>query len=81
MEQRPKKVLEQVQDVIILKQYSCQMEKTYINWIKPYIFPELCVKQTTCMSDRCWYNGTISRQAIAPKSKLKYHNIIQFNSF
>ncbi|MTJ55677.1 hypothetical protein FJR38_24940 [Anabaena sp. UHCC 0253] len=38
MEQSPKKLLEQVQDVIRLKHYSYQTEKTYINWIRRYIF-------------------------------------------
>lgn len=37
MEQRPKKLLEQVQDVIRLKHYSYQTEKTYIYWIRRYI--------------------------------------------
>lgn len=32
-----KKLLEQVQDVIQLKHYSYQTEKTYIYWIKRYI--------------------------------------------
>ncbi|MBE9016361.1 integron integrase [Chroococcidiopsis sp. CCALA 051] len=38
MEQRPKKLLEQVQDAIRLKHYSYQTEKTYVHWIKRYIF-------------------------------------------
>lgn len=37
MEQRPKKLLEQVSDVIRLKHYSYKTEKSYINWIKRYI--------------------------------------------
>jgi hypothetical protein len=37
MEQRPKKLLEQVQDVIRLKHYSYQTEKIYIYWIRHYI--------------------------------------------
>jgi integron integrase len=37
MEQRPKKLIEQLQDVIRLKHYSYQTEKTYIHWIKRYI--------------------------------------------
>ncbi|PMB17675.1 phage integrase N-terminal SAM-like domain-containing protein, partial [Fischerella thermalis] len=37
MEQRPKKLLEQVQDVIRVKHYSYQTEKTYIYWIRRYI--------------------------------------------
>jgi hypothetical protein len=36
MEQRPKKLVEQVQDAIRLKHYSYQTEKTYIHWIKRY---------------------------------------------
>ncbi len=38
MEQRPKKLLEQVRDAIRLKHYSYQTEKTYVHWIKRYIF-------------------------------------------
>lgn len=37
MENRPKKLLEQVQDTIRLKHYSYQTEKTYIYWIRRYI--------------------------------------------
>ncbi|WP_242043379.1 phage integrase N-terminal SAM-like domain-containing protein [Leptolyngbya sp. FACHB-671] len=37
MEQRPKKLLKQVQDVIRLKHYFYQTEKTYISWIRRYI--------------------------------------------
>jgi len=37
MEQRPKKLLEQVSDVIRLKHYSYKTEKSYVNWIKRYI--------------------------------------------
>lgn len=37
MEQRSKKLLEQVQYVIRLKHYSYQTEKTYIYWIRRYI--------------------------------------------
>jgi hypothetical protein len=37
MEQCPKKLIEQVQDVIRLKHYSYQTEKTYVHWIKRYI--------------------------------------------
>ena len=37
MEQRPKKLLEQVPDVIRLKYYFSQIEKTYIYWIRRYI--------------------------------------------
>jgi hypothetical protein len=38
MEQRPKKLIEQVQDAIRLKHYSYQTDKTYIHWIKRCIF-------------------------------------------
>jgi hypothetical protein len=38
MEQRPKKLMEQVQDAIQLKHYSYQTEKTYVYWIRRYIF-------------------------------------------
>ncbi len=37
MEQRPKKLLEQVSDFIRIKHYSYKTEKSYINWIKRYI--------------------------------------------
>lgn len=37
MEKPPKKLLEQVRDVIRLKHYFYQTEKSYINWIKRYI--------------------------------------------
>ncbi len=37
MEHRPRKLLEQVSDVIRLKHYSYKTEKSYINWIKRYI--------------------------------------------
>jgi len=37
MEQLPKKLLEQVSDIIRLKHYSYKTEKSYINWIKRYI--------------------------------------------
>ncbi len=37
MEKPPKKLLEQVSDVIRLKHYSYKTEKSYINWIKRYI--------------------------------------------
>jgi integron integrase len=37
MEQRPKKLLEQVQDSIRIKHYSYQTEKTYIYWTRRYI--------------------------------------------
>ncbi|NWF61587.1 MAG: integron integrase [Fischerella sp.] len=38
MEQRPKKLMEQVQDAIRLKHYSYKTEKSYIGWIRRYIF-------------------------------------------
>jgi len=34
MEHRPRKLLEQVSDVIRLKHYSYKTEKSYINWHK-----------------------------------------------
>jgi hypothetical protein len=37
VEKSPKKLLEQVNDIIRLKHYSYQTEKSYINWIKYYI--------------------------------------------
>ncbi|MGF1588703.1 MAG: phage integrase N-terminal SAM-like domain-containing protein [Pleurocapsa sp.] len=37
MEQPPKKLFEQVSDVIRLKHYSYKTKKSYINWIKRYI--------------------------------------------
>ena len=37
MEKPPKKLLEQVSDVIRLKHYSYKTEKSYVNWIKRYI--------------------------------------------
>lgn len=37
MVQRPKKLLEQVRDIIRLKHYSYQTEKTYVYWIRRYI--------------------------------------------
>jgi hypothetical protein len=38
MNQRRKKLIEQVQDAIRLKHYSYQTEKTYVHWIKCYYF-------------------------------------------
>ncbi len=37
MEKPPKKLLEQVRNVIRLKHYSYKTEKSYVNWIKRYI--------------------------------------------
>lgn len=37
MEQRPKKLLEQVSNVIRVKHYSYKTEKSYISWIKRHI--------------------------------------------
>jgi integron integrase len=37
VEKPPKKLLEQVSDIIRLKHYSYKTEKSYINWIKRYI--------------------------------------------
>ena len=33
----PKKLLEQVRDVLRIKQYSYRTEQTYVDWIKRYI--------------------------------------------
>jgi hypothetical protein len=38
MEQRPKKLLDQVRDAIRLKHYSLHTEQSYVTWIKRYIF-------------------------------------------
>jgi hypothetical protein len=38
MEQRPKKLLDQVRDAIRLKHYSIRTEQAYVLWIKRYIF-------------------------------------------
>ena len=37
MEKFPRKLLEQVRDVIRLKYYSYKTEKSYVSWIKRYI--------------------------------------------
>lgn len=37
MEQRPKKLLEQVRDVIRLKHYSYRTEESYVYWLRRYI--------------------------------------------
>ena len=37
MEKRPKKLLDQVRDVIRLKHYSIRTEEAYVNWIRRYI--------------------------------------------
>lgn len=37
MQQRPKKLLEQVRDVIRLKHYAYRTEATYVQWIRRYI--------------------------------------------
>jgi integron integrase len=37
MEQRPKKLLDQVRDAIRLKHYSIRTEESYVTWIKRYI--------------------------------------------
>ena len=37
MEQRPRKLLDQVRDAIRLKHYSIRTEEAYVNWIKRYI--------------------------------------------
>jgi len=38
MEKRPKKLLDQVREVIRLKHYSIRTEEAYVNWIRRYIF-------------------------------------------
>ncbi len=38
MEQRPKKLLDQVRDAIRLKHYSIRTEQAYVLWIKRFIF-------------------------------------------
>jgi integron integrase len=37
MEQRPKRLLDQVRDAVRLKHYSIRTEEAYVNWIKRYI--------------------------------------------
>ncbi|NOZ51372.1 MAG: integron integrase [Chloroflexi bacterium] len=37
MKQRPKKLLDQVRDIIRLKHYSIRTEQAYVDWIKRYI--------------------------------------------
>lgn len=37
MQQHPKKLLEQVRDVIRLKHYAYRTEETYVQWIRRYI--------------------------------------------
>lgn len=37
MQQRPKKLLDQVRDAIRLKHYSYRTEETYVQWIRRYI--------------------------------------------
>ena len=37
IEQRPKKLLDQVRETIQLKHYSRRTEEAYVNWIKRYI--------------------------------------------
>lgn len=38
MESRPKRLLDQVRDVIRVKHYSPKTEESYVHWIKRYIF-------------------------------------------
>ncbi len=38
IEQRPKKLMAQVQNAIRLKHYSYKIEKSYVGWIQRYIF-------------------------------------------
>jgi len=37
MQQRPKKLLEQVRDAIRVKHYSYRTEETYVQWIRSFI--------------------------------------------
>ncbi len=37
MEQRPKKLLDQVSDLLRVKHYSIRTEQAYTNWIKRFI--------------------------------------------
>lgn len=37
MEPRPKKLLDQLRDVIRLKHYAYRTEETYVQWVKRYI--------------------------------------------
>lgn len=37
MEQRPKKLLDQVRDAVHLKHYSSRTEESYVHWIRHYI--------------------------------------------
>jgi len=37
IEARPRKLLDQVQDVIRLKHYSYRTEETYVHWIRRFI--------------------------------------------
>jgi hypothetical protein len=38
MEKRPRKLLDQVRDIMRLKHYSLSTEESYVTWIKRYIF-------------------------------------------
>ncbi len=38
MEEHPKKLMEQVQDAIRVKHYLYKTEKSYVGWIRRYIF-------------------------------------------
>ena len=38
MEQRPKKLLDRVRETIRRKHYSIRTEKSYVAWIRQYIF-------------------------------------------
>lgn len=37
METKPRKLLDQVRDIIRLKHYSYRTEQTYVQWIRRYI--------------------------------------------
>ena len=43
MEQRPKRLLDQVREAIRYRHYSFRTEKSYVHWIKRYI----------CFHDKC----------------------------
>ena len=38
MENRPRRLLDQVRDTIRLKHYSLSTEESYVTWIKRYVF-------------------------------------------
>ena len=38
LEPRPRKLLDQVRGAVRVKRYSCSTEKTYVYWIRRFIF-------------------------------------------